>query len=130
MASDPHDPADAWSAALRDDPRRARERDLRRYGPRRGRSTWTYWTIAVVGLAVFVVLMRGVMEKTKWTAGASPSTDEPLRTTPTSKGPVRVGCLELVDPYSRTWVDRCGGPRRPLTPAERAELIRAADAAR
>lgn len=133
MNTGPDDPADAWRDALRgDDPRRLRERDLRRYGPRRGPSTWIYWTVAVVGLVLFAGLMRGVMEKTKWTASAPDEGpgDGDLTTPRAARGPVVVGCYELLDPHSGTWLDRCGGSRGPITPAQRAELARAAAAAR
>ncbi|HEY4559222.1 MAG TPA: hypothetical protein VIG54_00610, partial [Lysobacter sp.] len=65
----PEDPERAYGGAMRDDARRRDERDRRRYGPRRGPATWIWWTIAIVGLALFALLMRGVVEKTKWTAG-------------------------------------------------------------
>lgn len=133
MQSEPEDREQDWRAALSDDPRRARERDLRRYGPRRGPSTWIYWTIAVVGLLVFAVLMRAVMEKTRWTAAPPDAERRDVPTLPATRradGLVRVGCFELVDAYSRTWVDRCGGPPKVLTPAQRGELARAAEAAR
>ena len=130
MHEPPHDPADAYGRALRSDSVHARERDRRRYGPRRGPSTWIYWTVAAVGLVLFAVLMRAVMEKTKWTAGSS--ADERADVPPAPAGPiapVRPGCLVLVDPYTRTYVDRCGS-KRPLTAAEREALKRQADAAR
>lgn len=125
MPSHDDDPARAYGHAIRTDAARARERELRRYGPRRGPSGWIYWTVAAVGLVVFAVLMRAVMEKTKWTAGTT--ADEAASAAPRPvPPPVRPGCLMRVDPQSRVYVDRCGGP--PLTPAEREALRRRADA--
>ena len=63
------DPAREFERALDDDPRRRRERDRRRYGPRRGPGTWIWWAVTIGGLLLFGLLMRAVMEKTKWTAG-------------------------------------------------------------
>ena len=128
MSTPDDDPAAAFGRAIRNDPVRNRERELRRYGPRRGPSGWIYWTIAVVGLVLFVVLMRAVMEKTRWTAGPTPR-GAIADAAPTPVTPVRPGCLELVDPYGRVYVDRCGS-KKPLTAAERDALRRQADAAR
>ena len=134
MASrDPHDPASSYGSVLRDDADSRRERERRRYGPRRGPSTWIWWAIGIVGLALFALLMRGVIEKTRWTAGdAAQDEASAARTAPAAAtGPVRVGCFELVDAYSRTYVDRCGGKGPPLTPAQRDEMRRrATEAAR
>ncbi|HZX79547.1 MAG TPA: hypothetical protein VFE72_01155, partial [Lysobacter sp.] len=113
----PDDPARAYGGALRDDAHRRRERERRRYGPRRGAATWIWWAIAIVGLALFALLMRGVIEKTKWTAGDVAAPQAPATSRPAPDGPVRVSCYELADPYSRTYVDRCDGKGLPPTPA-------------
>ena len=127
----PEDPARAYGGALRDDARRRDERERRRYGPRRGAAAWTWWAIAIVGLALFALLMRGVVEKTKWTAGDTAVEPAPGAASAAPAGPVRIGCFELVDAYSRTYVDRCGGNGPPLTAAQREEMQRrAAEAAR
>ncbi|GAB6197176.1 hypothetical protein [Lysobacter xanthus] len=75
MTGDRRDPAGELDHLLDGDPRRRRERELRRYGPRRGPSTWIWWLIALGGLVLFAVLMRAVMEKTRWTAGDADRVD-------------------------------------------------------
>ncbi|AXK72094.1 hypothetical protein DWG18_07235 [Lysobacter sp. TY2-98] len=67
----PHDtdPAARYGEAMRSDASRERDRQRRRYETRRGPGTWIWWAVAVGGLVLFALLMWGVMEKTKWTAG-------------------------------------------------------------
>ncbi|HEY4583363.1 MAG TPA: hypothetical protein VIG88_10945, partial [Lysobacter sp.] len=113
-APGPDDPARAYGDALRDDACARRERMRRRYGPRRGPAARIWWGIAIVGLALFALLMRGVIEKTRWTAGdAAAAARAPVARTAPGPGPVRIGCFELADPYGRTYVDRCGTGRPP-----------------
>lgn len=119
------DPATAYGRAIRMDPARARERERRRYGPRRGPSTWIYWTVAVVGLAVFALLMRAVMEKTKWTAGDLAGSQD----TSAPAVPVDTRCRVLVDARSGTVVDRCGAGHASSPTAQDARR-HAADARR
>lgn len=146
MPTDPdtrRDPAAAFSDALDRRPAARRERDLRRCGPPRPRTQLVWIAIALGGLVLFVLLMRAVMEKTKWTAG--PSAVEAVSTEATydldDTPPAAAGadpdtepadsapdCARVVRRVAGAWTDACGAPL-PATPAEREHARRRADAA-
>lgn len=129
------DPASAFSEAMRARPPSARERDLRRYGPPKRSTQWIWIAIAVIGLAVFVALMRGVMDKTRWTAGPSP--DEAVQPPRVAvddadaiarPAPTPPDCTRTVRRVAGAWTDACGSDV-PTTRAERERAARRADAA-
>lgn len=68
---DRSDPAARFATGLDATPRTRRARHLRVYGPPKRHTNLIWIAMAVVGAVLFVVLIRGVLEKSRWTAGAS-----------------------------------------------------------
>lgn len=105
-------------------------------------SPWPWLVAAAVGLLVFVMLIRGVLEKSRWTAGPSeppsaaaqgPAIDDvaPDREQPARPAAVEAdACIHVVDGVNGAYVDGCAQRAAPgPTAAELREQARRADAA-
>lgn len=121
---------------------------VRTYG-RTSRASRRVWlTLAAIGLLAFVLLIRGLLERTQWTAGPSSSAravqvvspePEPEPESIAAPAPVAVApasadpCKEIIDHYTGTYIDHCtrSAPPRKATEAElRAQQRRADEAIR
>ena len=112
---------------------------------RRDSASRRVWlTIAVVGFLVFVLLIRGLLEKTRGTAGPSSPAGavqmvapepEPEVTVAPAKAVVSASpadpCKEIIDHYTGTYIDHCtrSAPPDRTTEAEVREQQRRADEA-
>lgn len=68
-----NDPAGRFASVIGQGTDARKARDLRTYGPPKRHTNLIWLAIALGGAVLFVVLIRGVLEKTKWTAGPSGS---------------------------------------------------------
>ena len=105
---------------------------VRTYG-RTGDSSRRLWlTLAAVGVLAFVLLIRGLLERTQWTAGPSSTARavqavEPEAEAPAAPAAVAVApssadpCKEIIDHYTGTYIDHCM-PSAPPNKAIEAEL--------
>lgn len=108
---------------------------------RNGRRLWI--AIAVGGALLFLVLIRGVFEKTRWTAGPSsqaaaaasqPRAESPAEAAasePAAVEPDADPCAAIIERDGSTYTDRCtAAPRRPDAAGAREQQRRADEAIR
>lgn len=117
---------------------------VRTYGRPSSASRRVWLTIAAVGLLAFVLLIRGLLEKTRGTAGPSSSAGTSQVVAPQPEPDVTAApathevatsqadsCKEIIDHYTGTYIDHCTktSPPSRATEAELLEQQRRADAA-
>lgn len=136
------DNAEAFAQALSSPATASTPARARTYGRPGATSRWVWLTIAAVGFLIFVLLIRGLLEKTRGTAGppggvghvVAPGPEPEVTAEPAKEAVVHSPadpCKEIIDHYTGTYIDRCtrSAPANTATKAEMRERQRRADEA-